>query len=118
MATTSSLTKAVEKGDRYGRDGRDNARRVRVLYRALRISHGAGRSRAETEAHCLKVSELTVASENLRAMLLATAEPTDATINAVTRSESTAARAARVLDKLAPPKTDADKMAEVWRADQ
>jgi outer membrane murein-binding lipoprotein Lpp len=118
MATKSNLTKSVEKGDRYGRDGRENARRVRVLYRALRTSHGAGRSRAETEAHCLKVSELTIAAENLRAKLLATAEPTDAMINAVTRAESTASRAGRVLDKLAPPKTENDRWAEAWERAQ
>jgi hypothetical protein len=118
VPTKSSLTKAVEKADRYGHDGRDNARRVRVLYRALRTSHGVGRSRAETEALCLKVAELTVAAENIRAMLLAIAEPNDAIINDVTRMEGAMARAAQRLDKLAPPKTAADKWAEEWEQAQ
>lgn len=118
MPTKSGLTKAVEKGDRYGGEGRDNARRVRVIYRALRASHGTGRSRAETEVHCLRVAELQVLAENLRRALLATKEPTDAAINGVTRAESTAARAGRVLDALAPPKTAADKWAEAWEQAQ
>ena len=118
MATKSKLTRTVEKQDRYGRENRDNARRVHLLYRSLLASHGAGTNRAVTESHCLRVAELTIIAENLRAMLLATAEPTDAMTNSVTRAESTAARAARVLEKLAPPKTEADKWAEAWQRSQ
>jgi hypothetical protein len=118
MATKSNLTRSIEKGDRYGRDGRDNARRVQALYRALRASHGPGLSRTQTEAACLRVAELQTLAESLRRKLLAMEEPTDAMINAVTRAESTAARAGRVLDKLAPPKTQADKWAEAWERAQ
>jgi hypothetical protein len=118
VATNSTLTKRVEKADRYGHDGQDNARRVRMIYRALKASHGTGRSRAETELHCLKVAELQVLAENLRRTLLATKEPTDAAISGAVRAESTAARAARVLDEIAPPKTAADKWAEAWEQAQ
>jgi hypothetical protein len=115
MPTKSSLTKAVERCDRYGHDGRDNARRVRTLYRSMRAAHGTGPSPAETEAACLGVAELKILAENLRRTLLATKEPSDAAINGATRAESTAARAQRALDKMAPPKTAADRQAEVFK---
>ena len=49
---------------------------------------------------------------------LKTEEPTPALINSITRLESTAARAERALDKLAPAKTEADAWAEAWRKSQ
>lgn len=118
MATKSKLTQSVDRGDRYGPEARDKSRRVQTLYRALLASHGTGPSRTVVEAQCLKVAELVAGAEALRAALLASESPSAALINSVTRLKSTAARAERALDKLAPPKTDADAWAEAWEKSQ
>jgi hypothetical protein len=92
MATKSSLTRSVERGDRYGGD-QSAARRVRLLYRNLLARYGAGQNRALIEAACLRIAELTIAAETLRAQLLATNEPDSGLVNGVTRMESTIRRA-------------------------
>jgi hypothetical protein len=91
MATKSSLTRSVERGDRYGGD-QNTAKRVRLLYRNLLAQYGTGQNRALVETACLRIAELTIASETLRARLLATSEPDSALVNAVTRMESTLRR--------------------------
>jgi hypothetical protein len=95
----SELTRSVESGDRYGND-QTAAKRVRLLYRSLLAQYGAGQNRALAEASCLRVAELAVATEGLRAKLIAAAEPDGEMINSVTRLESTCRRAALDLAKL------------------
>jgi hypothetical protein len=92
MATKSNLTRSVERGDRYG-DDQGAAKRVRLLFRNLLAKYGAGQNRALAETACLRIAELTIASETLRARLLATTDPDDGLVNAVTRMESTIRRA-------------------------
>lgn len=99
MGHKSDLTRSVESGARYG-DDQNAAKRVRLLYRNLLAQYGTGQNRALAEAACLRVAELAVAAESMRAKLIATAEPDDAMINSVTRLESTCRRAALDLAKL------------------
>ena len=92
MATKSALTRSVERGDRYG-DDQAAAKRVRLLYRNLVAKYGAGQNRALAETACLRIAELSIACETLRARLLVETEPNDALVNSVTRLEFTVRRA-------------------------
>ena len=77
-------------------------RRVRDLFEGFLARVGTDAD-IVTKAHCLRVAELIAIAEETRAMTTGTELKPDM-INAVTRIESTAARAERALLKAVPAK--------------
>jgi hypothetical protein len=75
-------------------------RRVRDLFRGLLARLGPGPHDVVVESHALRCAELVAIAEDLRARL-ASQEPRPDMINAVTRIESTARRAAADFAKIA-----------------
>jgi hypothetical protein len=90
------------------------ASRVRDLFVGLMRQIDPAGLTPKIEADALRVAELTVAAENLRETLLATAEADAALINSVTRLESTARRASIDLGKVAPLKADRAPTIDEW----
>jgi hypothetical protein len=95
-------------------------RRVRDLFEGFLARVGGTDADIVTKAQCLKVAELTYATEGLRARLeTADNDPTTdaktivALVNAMTRAESTARRASADLAKSVPVKPKGSMLAEL-----
>lgn len=85
-------------------------RRVRDLFQGFLARVGTDAD-IVTKAHCLQVAELIAIAEELRDKATGN-ELLPAMVNAVTRAESTAARAERALFKDAPSAAEADALRE------
>jgi hypothetical protein len=91
-------------------------RRIRDLFKGLLARVGAGPHDVVTEAHALRVAELVVACEDIRAGLAGKVLDVGQ-VNAITRLESTAARAERAFLKAAPVDTTATAELDAILAD-